>query len=402
MDSAPLRKSTPPPYPGLLTPPSTGGRDCQRAFAQPQEALEHQAAAQQDQVFAKFFADDEASDTGTSNQGGEDDDHSSYTHSDNSSQVSVTQHTAIPAAVLTIPTSSPSTTERPSDVLTADKPFAFLKLPLPIRQHIYAHLLLIPALVCVRQKHTAYHTDPKAILYTEHRELLPGIAYALAQAKVDGLKTRFSRFAGINLNILRTSKEVFAEARAVMYRRNDFEIVKPTNELTPQPDYSIPLFPPRYQRLVARLNIRIRTFYGLDWLLSGGYSDIKHHYRGLDRLTLILELGTATKGFAREWTRRANEKWTVYVKRLHGEMARHVFGSLKAAKARQVPVWIELRVMFGGEAYCGSERGAGSTRGSGDLLGAAVTSSMRYEFVKRQELRVALAETWELFKKGGT
>jgi hypothetical protein len=269
-----------------------------------------------------------------------------------------------------------------------NKPFPFLNLPASCRKRIYQHLLVIPSLICVRQNHTAFHHEPKAFLYAEPRDLLPGISYALTQLTVDGPKSRFSKSPTTNLNILLTNKEIFTEARAVMYSMNAFEIVKPTNELSPQPDFSIPLFPPGYQRLVTSLNIKIRSFYDLDWILSGGYNVIKNYYRGLNTLTLLLELDSATKGFGRAWARKSGEKWTAYIKRLRGEMGRDLFGDKKAGL---VPVWVDLRVLFSGEAYGFSVN---------DNV-VAVMSGMRDEREKQEELRRGLVESWELFKKGG-
>jgi hypothetical protein len=96
-------------------------------------------------------------------------------------------------------------------------PFPFTKLPPSVRKKIYTLLLVVPGLVCVRQNHTAYHTAEKAFLYAEPRLLLPGIAYALPQVTAGGFKIRFSRFHGVNAGVLRVSREVHGEARAVLY-----------------------------------------------------------------------------------------------------------------------------------------------------------------------------------------
>lgn len=95
-------------------------------------------------------------------------------------------------------------------------PFPFMELPLSVRKKIYEVLLVVPGLICVRQNHTSYHTEERGFLYTEPRQLLPGIAYALPQTTVNGFKIRFSRFRYTNAAILRTSKEVHDEAKAVM------------------------------------------------------------------------------------------------------------------------------------------------------------------------------------------
>ncbi|KAF2622644.1 hypothetical protein BU25DRAFT_296122, partial [Macroventuria anomochaeta] len=397
--------STSPPRSGLLTPPSTGGVCKQEPFARPQEAHNsnrRQTKVKEGETLTEFFEDyNEGSDIEIDN--GDRGSNTSSALSGNSSQLSVrgssTAATTISTASVAPAPASLHKSDLASLVVSATtskavEPFPFLKLPLPLRNKIYEHLLVVPAIICVRQKHTAYHDERKALLYTERRELLPGIAYALAQVKVDGLKTRFSRLPGININILRTSKEVFNEARAVMYSKNDFEVVKPTDELTPLPDYSIPLFPSGYQRLVTKLNIRIRTFYDLDWLLSGGYNVMKKYYRGLDTLTLVLEMDAATKGFGHQWARKSNEKWTVYIKRLRNDLTEDLIENSKSTKATSIPVWINLRVLFGGEAY------ASNSQAPIDIVDIAVTNSIRNEQAKREELRSALVETFELFKKG--
>jgi hypothetical protein len=103
----------------------------------------------------------------------------------------------------------------PTSVTTS--PFPFTKLPAKVRNKIYALLLVVPGLICVRQNHTTYHTEEKAFLYAEPRLLLPGIAYALPQVTVGGFKVRFAQFCGVNTGILNVSREMYGEARAVLY-----------------------------------------------------------------------------------------------------------------------------------------------------------------------------------------
>lgn len=275
--------------------------------------------------------------------------------------------------------------------VTTPESFAFLKLPLSIRQKVYSHLLVIPALVCVRQKHTSFHDEKKAFLFAERRELLPGIAYALAQLAVDGYKTRFSRFHGVNLAILRVNKEIHAESKAIMYGKNVFGIIKPTTEMSPPPDYSVDLFPPGYQYLVAKLNIRIRSFYNLHWLLGGGYNQIKHFYRGLDTLTLILEVESAGKGFGKEWARKNHEEWAIYVERLRGELVKDISGGAAANKAKMVPKWINLRVLFSGDRYV-EEMKVLPQMNRDDMVASD-------EQARRAELKHALVEAWGRLNK---
>jgi len=130
-------------------------------------------------------------------------------------------------------------------------------------------------------------------------------------------------------------------------------------------------------------------------MLSGGYNVMKNYYRGLDTLTLILEIDSASKGFGRQWSRKTNERWADYIKRLRAELAEDFFENTQSKRAASIPAWIDLRVLFSGDAYMGN------SLAPLDTIGVAVTESMRIEQVKREELRSALVESWELFKKGG-
>ena len=120
---------------------------------------------------------------------------------------------------------APGDVENPTSVQLAEpfvtsdvsQPFPFMKLPKVVRKKVYDFLLVVPGLICVRQNHTSYHNEEKAFLFAETRQLLPGIAYALPQIAVNKFKVRFSRFQYTNAGILRVSKEVYTEARAVMY-----------------------------------------------------------------------------------------------------------------------------------------------------------------------------------------
>ncbi|KAF1943114.1 hypothetical protein EJ02DRAFT_453635 [Clathrospora elynae] len=276
---------------------------------------------------------------------------------------------------------------------TITGPLSLMKLPLSVRNEVYKILLVVRGLICVRQNHSAFHDEKKAFLYAERRELLPGISYALAQLAVGGYKIRFSRFSTTNINILCANKKVHAEAKAVLYGKNAFEIVKPTTEMCPPPDFSVRLFPSGCQCLVTKLNIRIRSFYDLHWLLNGGYNILKNYYRGLDTLTLILEMDTTNRGFGREWSRMEGEKWTVYINRLRSVLARELFRDPKSRNTKVVPIWMNLRVLFSGESY---DEKAGRPDTATDI-----TSDKVMEQTKRDELKHVLVETWELFKKGG-
>jgi hypothetical protein len=145
-----------------------------------------------------------------------------------------TDNTTPPSPVSDLSIASAISTEDECDHITSitiivntvatSEPFPLLKLPLSVRKKVYEHLLVIPALISVRQNRASLYQGKKYYLHAESRELLPGIASALAQLTVNGYKVRFSRFANTNINILLASKEVHAEAKAVLYGKNVFEI----------------------------------------------------------------------------------------------------------------------------------------------------------------------------------
>lgn len=405
MEPSTPRPVTLPPSFGLLTPPTTGGFSGRKSFPEQQEPLVSFTRLSKSEIqgedLDRFFEDyDEGSSVNS-----EDDSSDSQLSLDSSSiatgnegsrgasSISNVSHAPVRTALSTQHISSVCGS-RSTTTYVALEDFPFMELPISVRNKVYKHLLVVPAIICVRQKHTAFHDEKKAFLYAERRELLPGIAYALTQTKVDGFKSRLSRFDGKNLNILRVSREVFNEARSVMYGCNEFDIVKPANELAPEPSFSTPLFPPGYQRIVAKLNIRIRTFYDMHWLLSGGYNVIRNHYRGLSTLTLILEIDSAAKGFGRQWARKKSEKWVTYITRLQSALAGHLFDGTGSPN-KTIPTCLNLRVLFSGEAY------TGSSHAWTDAPGTATTDSMENQQTRREELRSALVETWELFKKGG-
>jgi hypothetical protein len=89
------------------------------------------------------------------------------------------------------------------------------------------------------------------------------------------------------------------------------------------------------------------------------------------------------------WARKEDEKWEVYVKRLQGGVARDLCGEKVLRTGRMVPTWIDLRVLFAGEAYDEKLRN-----------GVCVVNGTTDQD-KREDLRAAMVEAWELFKKGG-
>ncbi|KAH5571664.1 hypothetical protein HBI24_211740 [Parastagonospora nodorum] len=367
-----MDRSTPPPpdlsYP--LTPPPTAGFNKRDSFDNIKVAGTNSSRPtliDEGESLAEFFDEPrEASDIELS-------DSEESTVSPN-----ISTEPGSPGSSISSPNSN--TTElqylltNPIKASIATSPFPFLELPLSIRNNIYHHLLTIPALICLRQKHTGTHgpcsTQP------QDRALLPGIASASAHHAVAGPSIPFSRFPSTNPSILLTSKEIFAEAKAVLYIANTFAIPRPSTELTPPCDFSVRLFPPGCQRLVPSLTMRIRSFYDLSWLLDGGCNVMKNYYRGVESLVLILEIDDINRGFGRQWGKREGEEWEWYVKRLRGEIVRDWAG-----EARAVPRWIGLRVVFGGERYDGERRGNGGVG-------------------KKDELRRALVEAWEGVQEG--
>ncbi|KAI4666803.1 uncharacterized protein J4E79_002843 [Alternaria viburni] len=382
MEPSVERPQTPPPsYP--MTPPSTGGMAKRVRFSNVEyldansnktgRAINFDEGESPD-VF--FHEPEETFDTETREKS---DDEGIPADSYTARPTALEKHD--PFASLALAIDSP---------VSNKEPFPFMNLPISVRNIIYTHLLVVPGIICVRQKHTVFHDEKKAFLHAERREFLPGIAYALVHLHVDGHKTRFSLVGRTNNHILRANKEVFTEAKAVLYGKNMFEVVRPTNELCPPPDYSVRLFPTGCQRLVTKLNIKIRSFYDLHWLLSGGYNVMKNYYRGLVSLTLVLEMDSTSKGFGKTWTRNgAEEEWANYVQRLRGEMAKELFKKMKVKgpDTKVVPVWMNLSVLFSGEAYDGNMCAVGDI---GDEQRA-----------KQDETRQGLVEAWELFKKGG-
>jgi hypothetical protein len=279
------------------------------------------------------------------------------------------------------------------------EPFQYMKLPLSVRNRIYGFLLVVPALICVRQNHTVYHTDKQAFLYAEHRELLPGIAFALAQVTVAGLKCRFSRFRSTNVGILRASKQVHAEAKTVMYSQNNFEITTPSLELSPPPNFKISLFPRGYQRVVTKVNIRVRAFYLVQWLVNdNGYAELKDAYRGLETLTLIFELENTKKGFGKKMVMGTDEKWVDYVKRLYQLLAMQLYSRTNVGK--NIPSWLNLQVLFDGDRYDDmfdlDHVGIGVPPGNGV---ATIGSERAEEDALRLKMKRGLTEAFELFKK---
>ncbi|KAF2036371.1 hypothetical protein EK21DRAFT_84062 [Setomelanomma holmii] len=382
------RMSTPPLEDYFLTPPPTGGIDKCESFVDFETKISKEIpnsrrskTAKEGESSTAFFEEIQGGSDIDLIELSEDESHSATDKSVPASPAPTAPETDNPEnhALFALPTSihHPVPTE----------PFRFLDLPVSIRRRIYTHLLVIPALICVRQNTTSPVSSHTTFLDTERRSLLTGISNAHAVLTVNGPSIPFSRFTYTNVAILRARKEIHIEARTVLYARNAFAIQRPSLEMSPPTDFSVRLFPAGAQRLVTSLTIQIRTFYGLEWLFSKGQVQLRNYYRGLKTMVLVLELDGTHKGFGRKWARHDDEKWEMYVKRLAADVTRIVCDEQMLRVGRVVPGWSELRVMFGGEAY--------------DVEIGIIASIDSVEQGKREDLRDAMMEVWDMFQSGG-
>ncbi|KAL6710798.1 hypothetical protein ACN47E_007855 [Coniothyrium glycines] len=389
-----------PPTSGLLSPPSTGGFDGRYRFTDLQDAIKYESRSQvrsgEGESLREFFEErQEGSDVEIEDS------------ADGSQSTSEPSYDSAPATPCSIDynvfqrhspedfDSSTACNTATQASATVSGSFPFMRLPPSVRKSVYEHLLVVPALISVRHNYASYEDGTRTFPSFECRELLSGIGSALMQRSVNGYGILFSRFASTNVNILCANREVYTEARAILYGENNFEIIKPTEELSPSPNFRMKLFPSGCQCFVTKLHIRIRSFYDLHWLLGGGYNVIKNHYRALCTLTLILELDSTSKGFGKQWSRLADEKWVPYVMRLQGVLEHALFKTAKGEMAKSIPYWIDLRVLFNKESYY-----AKLTRPQVPRL--AIKSRIAIgDDDKREHLRQGLVEAWELFKKGG-
>lgn len=171
------------------------------------------------------------------------------------------------------------------------------------------------------------------------------------------MKSRFSTHPFINTAILRVSRPIHAEAKAIMYGVNVFNFANLTPETAPPVNFSTRIFPRGYPPFIRHITIIAKTLYGFRYLLQkGGYSQLKHFYRGLESLTLLLECENAHKGMAKKLSREPGEKWADYVKRLHRTLGKDVFGAKAGGVEPKLPSWIDLRLLFPGDSFLeGSE-----------------------------------------------
>jgi len=275
----------------------------------------------------------------------------------------------------------------------------FMKLPRKIQHKIYALLLTIPAVVCVRQNRTPHEHFPLAFSNSADIKLLPGMAMALTQTSCDGFKSRFPRFAYVNPAILRTNSKIYSEAKKVLYGCNTFDFLNLTKETAPPADFRTPIFSPGCARMVRSVCIRANAVYSFRWMVTSGHIEIKNFYRSLEVLHLVLEIESIKKGYGKKLVRLPKENWVVYVKRVVAFIAVELFGCVGIAK--KVPVWINLTAVFGGDPYNNNfDLNRDIIRNEADKITNTKIVAQDDEQFKKEDLKRAVSEAFELFKKG--
>ncbi|KAF2464964.1 uncharacterized protein BDR25DRAFT_296184 [Lindgomyces ingoldianus] len=258
-----------------------------------------------------------------------------------------------------------------------------MDLPLHIKKQIYSHLLLVPGLVFMRQYSTPILHHPTPFCNINERRLEPGVAYTLTRVTAGGTTSRFWRHYLTNVAIVRTNRQVYEEARPILYGENMFEMTNLTNETSPPAQFGMHLFPWGCNVLIRKLCFRAHAIYPFAWLLNSGHIGILPIYRELESVTLIVELEAVTRGLGKALVRMDREKWVPYVQRIYKVLAMDIFGCTSVIKS--IPIWIDLRVIFDGEPFIEgltmeNERGLG---------------------IRKIEIKRAVSEAFELFKRGG-
>lgn len=276
---------------------------------------------------------------------------------------------------------------------------SFMKLPQKIRKRIYSLVLTVPAVICVRQNRTPFEHYPLAYSNTDEIKLLPGMSIALTQMGTFCFKSRVQSFKNFNVAILKTNSKVYSEAKKVLYGSNTFDFLNLTKETAPPAEFRIPLFPPGCARMIRSICIRSPTIYAFRWMMTSGHSELKNFYRSLECLTLVLEIDNLSKGWGKKLIRHHHEKWTVYTKRIVAYIATEIFNCVGIAK--RIPPWIHLHVMFEGERYSDTfllnrDNIRVKAKGLEDMNG---TDTDEVD-AKKQDLKRAMGEAFEIFKKG--
>ncbi|KAH7122306.1 hypothetical protein B0J11DRAFT_607523 [Dendryphion nanum] len=269
-------------------------------------------------------------------------------------------------------------------------PFAFMKLPLTIRNNVYGYLVTTPSLVCVRQNRTTELNEKGVYVYAENRALLSGISFVLTKKMVDGFKSRFGRAPFVNVSILTTNQKISQEAKAVMYGENVFQLSNLTKETSPVVDYKVPLFPRGYPKMIRHIVISAKSLYGFRELLNGGHRDLKNYYRGVESLSIIIELDDVHSGFAKKAARKAGEDFLQYVKRMHRVLQLGIFDC--TGISRSIPDWVHLYALFPGDNYM-------------DNLNNTVVKTPGNDFdiqdhdVVKENIRAVIILAFDMFKK---
>ncbi|ORY18672.1 hypothetical protein BCR34DRAFT_553258 [Clohesyomyces aquaticus] len=267
-----------------------------------------------------------------------------------------------------------------------------MDLPLKIRERIYGFLLQVAGVIILKQNKTPLQHYPTPYSNMDSRILKPGIAWASTQTIMGAGKARFWSHPSTNVRILRANKQVYAEAKPLLYGINLFEFSNLSNESSPRADFSIPIFPRGIPKLIKHVCIRAGAFYGLGWMLQHGHKHLKNYYRGVESLILILELGAVTRGYGKILARQDNEKWVTYVERIQQSMrlmggVRENVDDILKWQLKPVPTWIDFRVVFQAERI---------------MDGVGMDEKYEEELdVKKVEIKRAVAEAFELFKRGG-
>ena len=276
---------------------------------------------------------------------------------------------------------------------------AFTNFPQKIRHKIYALLLTVPAVVCVRQNRTPYEHFPLAFSNSADIKLLPGMAMALTQTSCDGFKSRFPRFAYVNVAILRANSKIYSEAKKVLYGCNTFDFLNLTKETAPPADFRTPIFSPGCARMVRSVCIRANAVYSFRWMVTSGHTEIKNFYRSLEVLHLVLEIESTKKGYGKKLVRLPKENWVIYVKRVLAFIAVELFGCVGIAK--KVPIWINLSAVFGGDPYENTfDLNRDIIRDEANKTTNTKIVALDDEQSEKEDLKHAVSEAFELFKKG--
>ncbi|KAH9875056.1 hypothetical protein J1614_004544 [Plenodomus biglobosus] len=181
------------------------------------------------------------------------------------------------------------------------KPFPF-KLPISVRNRIYEHLLVVPAIICVRQNHTSYHDEKKPSCTLSAASFFPVLR--MLSPKSSSMASKYNSSASApptSISFVLTAKSMLKPRLFYTARMTSRSSSRPMNS------HHRLITACTYSHLAASALSRLHSFYDLQWLLSGDYNAIKNYYRGLVSLTLIVEKQSKNKGFGKKWARKEEE-----------------------------------------------------------------------------------------------